>query len=73
MHSMMMTWVIDRLKEPSTYSGLAVILAADFNLHFTPDFQSAAVGVLVNLAGLASIVVAERGHVISPMSTRLKQ
>lgn len=52
-------WAIARLKEPSTYAGLGVLLAAA-HISLSADMQSAIIGVCVALAGLASVLLKEK-------------
>ena len=54
-----MQYIVNRLKEPSTYAGLAAILAA-FGVSIDPGLLQAAVAVATALAGLASVFVAEK-------------
>jgi len=50
--------VTDRLKEPSTYAGLAALLGLA-GFHLTPDAYQGLVGVVSALAGFAAIVLPE--------------
>lgn len=54
-----MQYIVNRLKEPSTYAGLAAVLAA-LGLHVDPGILQAAVAVATGLAGLASVLLAEK-------------
>jgi hypothetical protein len=54
-----MSYIINRLKEPSTYAGLAALLAA-FGLNVEPGILQAIVAMATGLAGLASILVGEK-------------
>jgi hypothetical protein len=54
-----MQYLISRMKEPSTYAGLAALLAA-FGLQVDPGMLQAVVAVLTGLAGLASVLVGEK-------------
>lgn len=54
-----MDYIINRLKEPSTYAGLAALLAA-FGVSIDPGMLQAVVAVATAIAGLASIFVAEK-------------
>jgi hypothetical protein len=56
---MNMDYIISRLKEPSTYAGLAALLAA-FGVSIDPGMLQAVVAVATAIAGLASIFVAEK-------------
>jgi ABC-type uncharacterized transport system involved in gliding motility auxiliary subunit len=56
---MNMEYIIARLKEPSTYAGLAALLAA-FGVSIDPGMLQAVVAVATAIAGLASIFVAEK-------------
>jgi hypothetical protein len=49
---------VARLREPSTYAGLAALLAAA-GLHPAPDVLSAAINAAVALAGLAAVLIPE--------------
>jgi hypothetical protein len=54
-----MSYIINRLKEPSTYAGLAALLAA-FGLNVEPGILQAVVAMATGLAGLASILLGEK-------------
>ena len=54
-----MQYILDRFKEPSTYAGLAALLAA-FGLHVDEGVLQAVVAVATGLAGLASVLLAEK-------------
>lgn len=54
-----MQYIVNRLKEPSTYAGLAAVLAA-FGLNVDPGIMQAAIAVATGLAGLASVLIAEK-------------
>jgi hypothetical protein len=54
-----MKYLINRLKEPSTYAGLAALLAA-FGVSIDPGMLQAVVAVATAIAGLASILVGEK-------------
>ena len=54
-----MSYLVSRMKEPSTYAGLAALLAA-FGLHVDPGIVQAVVAVLTGLAGLASVILGEK-------------
>jgi hypothetical protein len=56
---MNMDYIISRLKEPSTYAGLAALLAA-FGVSIDPGMLQAVVAVATAIAGLASIFVSEK-------------
>lgn len=55
-----MNFIIDRLKEPSTWSGIASIAVA-FGLGFPPGTLEAITQIGVGIAGLAGIVMREKG------------
>ena len=55
-----MNFIIDRLKEPSTWSGIASIAVA-FGLGFPPGTMEAITQIGVGIAGLAGIVMREKG------------
>jgi hypothetical protein len=54
-----MQYILDRLKEPSTYAGLTALLAA-FGLQVDPGLLQAVFAVATAVAGLASIFVSEK-------------
>ncbi|GBF56451.1 hypothetical protein PbB2_00107 [Candidatus Phycosocius bacilliformis] len=56
-----MRYVLDRLKEPSTYAGLAA-LAAAFGVHVDGQVLQASFGVATAAAGLASVLIKEKGE-----------
>jgi hypothetical protein len=54
-----MSYILARLKEPSTYAGLAAILSA-FGIGLAPEYWEAIASIGVGAAGLAAVVLAER-------------
>jgi hypothetical protein len=52
-------FMLARLREPSTYSGLAAILAA-MGLHPSAAVLGSVVNVLIALAGLAAVLLPEK-------------
>jgi hypothetical protein len=54
----MVKFVLDRAKEPSTYAGVAALLAAA-GLPVSTDLFNAAVTAAVAIAGLAAVVLPE--------------
>lgn len=54
-----MQYILSRLKEPSTYAGLAAMMAA-FGLHVDGQVLQAVFAVATALAGLASVFVKEQ-------------
>jgi hypothetical protein len=54
-----MTFIIARLREPSTYAGLAALLAA-FGISVPSDLFQSIATVLTGIAGVAAVVLAER-------------
>jgi len=55
----LVAFLVARLREPSTYAGLAALLAAG-GLHPRPDVLSAAINAAVALAGLAAVLLPEK-------------
>jgi len=51
-------YLIDRLKEPSTYTGLGTFLAA-IGLHFSDAQVGAVVSLLLAIGGVLSVFVPE--------------
>jgi hypothetical protein len=51
-------YLIDRLKEPSTYTGLGTLLAA-LGLHFSDAQVSAVVSLSLAIGGVVSVFVPE--------------
>ncbi len=54
----MLTFLLSRLREPSTYAGLGAMLAA-VGLHPSAAMLGSAVNVAVAVAGLAAVVLPE--------------
>jgi hypothetical protein len=54
-----MKYIIDRLKEPSTYAGIAAMLAA-FGLHVEDSMIQVFVSLATGLAGVVSILLSEK-------------
>jgi hypothetical protein len=54
-----MNYIVARLREPSTYAGLAAILSA-FGISFAPHYWEAIMSICIGAAGLAAIVLAEK-------------
>ncbi len=55
----LLEFVLDRLREPSTYAGLGAILAAA-GVHVDDAALQTSIQALVALAGLAAVLVSER-------------
>ena len=55
----LLEFVLDRLREPSTYAGLGAILAAA-GVHVDDAVLQTSIQALVALAGLAAVLVSER-------------
>jgi len=51
-----LAYIVNRLKEPSTYAGLAVLLGV-VGLKIAPDQLSAIITVLTGLAGAIAVFV----------------
>lgn len=54
-----MQYIINRLKEASTWRGL-ILLAAAFGLHIAPELQEAIVGAGIGTAGLIGAVFPDK-------------
>ena len=54
-----MNYILWRLREPSTYAGLAAILAA-FNVNVDPNLWGTIVQVCIGLAGVVAAVTPDR-------------
>lgn len=54
----MVQFIISRLKEPSTYAGLSSIAIA---LGVSSELYSAVAAALAGIAGLAAVILAEKG------------
>jgi hypothetical protein len=54
-----MQYLVARMKEPSTYAGLAALMAA-FGYQIEPGLLQAFVTLLTAMAGLASFLVSEK-------------
>jgi sulfite exporter TauE/SafE len=57
-----MKYIVDRLKEPSSYAGLGALLAL-VGVNLDGQLLQAIAGVAAALAGLASIFIKEQGAV----------
>ncbi len=57
-----MRYIVDRLKEPSSYAGLGALLAL-VGVNLDGQLLQAIAGVAAALAGLASIFIKEQGAV----------
>lgn len=55
----MLTWLMDRLKEPSTYVGLTTVLTAA-GVALAPELQEAIVTTGVSIGGLIAILLKEK-------------
>ncbi len=55
----MLRFILDRAKEPSTYAGVASLLAAA-GIHYTTDIFNAAVALAVAVAGLIAVLLPEK-------------
>jgi hypothetical protein len=56
-----MNAILSRLKEPSTYAGLSVLLGLA-GVHLAPEQASAIISAATAAAGLASVFIPERGN-----------
>lgn len=56
-----MTYLIDRLREPSSYAGLAALLGI-FGLQVAPEAWSMVIQVLTGAAGLAAFFFKDRAE-----------
>lgn len=54
-----LTWLVDRLSEKSTYLGLGLLLSAA-GLSVAPDLGQAVVAVGVAVAGLVSVLIKDK-------------
>ena len=54
-----MTAILQRLREPSTYAGLSVLLGV-FGVNVAPEAFQAAVQVITGLSALAAVVLREK-------------
>lgn len=46
-----MQWVINRLKEPSTYLGMFAVASAFFHINLSPEQQDAVMELAIALSG----------------------
>jgi hypothetical protein len=60
--------ILQRMKEPSTYAGIAAFLAGFGLLHLTEPDWNQIFGALASLAGVAAIFVKESGPSDTPTS-----
>jgi hypothetical protein len=56
-----MNYLLDRLKEPSTWSGL-VLLATTFGLQVSPDQSEAVISVGLLCAGIIGVFTQDKGN-----------
>ena len=54
-----MQYIINRLKEASTWRGFALLLTA-FGLHIAPELQEAVIATGVSAAGLIGVVFPDK-------------
>jgi len=54
-----MQYLIARMKEPSTYAGLGVLMAS-FGYHIEPGILQSVVALLTGIAGLVSVLIGEK-------------
>lgn len=54
-----MQYIINRLKEASTWRGIAMLLTA-FGLHIAPELQEAVIATGVSAAGLIGVVFPDK-------------
>ena len=54
-----MSWLVTRLREPSTYAGLAILLAA-FHLPHADAWTTVLTDCGIYVGGLLAIILAER-------------
>ena len=52
--------ILSRLREPSTYAGIAAMLAA-FGITVPSDLYQSIAGALTGVAGLVAVLLRERG------------
>lgn len=55
-----MTWVIARLREPTTWIGLSSLLTL-FGVNLAPELADAIIAVIAAIGGLLAIVLKEKG------------
>ena len=53
--------ILVRLREPSTYAGLAVLLGL-FGVNLAPDVMTTAIQAATGMAALAAVVLREQGR-----------
>ena len=56
----MLSWAVKRLREPTTYAGLGVLLAG-FGLHDAGSWANVIATAAMGLAGIAAMVMSEKG------------
>lgn len=54
-----MDYILGRLREPSTYAGIAAVLAA-FNVTVSPDLWGAFVQAAIGVAGVIAVLTPDR-------------
>ncbi len=52
-----MQWILDRLKEPSTYAGFATLAAA---VGISEPLYAAVSAVVMGIAGVVAVIMAEK-------------
>jgi hypothetical protein len=56
-------YILARAQEASTWAGVAVIVSHDFHLTFSSNFSTALISFLVAGAGLAAVLIKDKGSV----------
>ena len=54
-----LSWLADRMKEASSWGGMAAVLLGTMHIAQNPDVLNAAFGVVVAIGGLLSVVLKE--------------
>ena len=55
----LLSWLAARMQEASTYAGMASMILGSLHVANSPDMVNAALGVVVAMGGLVSIVLKE--------------
>jgi hypothetical protein len=62
-HDLIVSYLTRRLSEPSTYAGIAGLLASHLAITFDPSFAGQLTQVAMDVGSLLAIVLKDGGHV----------
>lgn len=58
---MKFSWVLDRLREPSSYNAIAAVLGGAFGVHLSADFTTQVASAGIAVAGFVAFCLKEKG------------